>query len=39
MEPDLYVGKEVTVSGMYSKYTSRGSMFTTLDKVKNDQRP
>jgi hypothetical protein len=33
MEDGLYVGKEVTVSGIYSKYTSRGSMFATLDKV------
>ncbi len=39
MEPDLYVGKEVTVSGMYSRFTSRGSMFTTLDKVKMSSAP
>ena len=39
MEPDLYIGKEVTVSGMYSRFTSRGSMFTTLDKVKMSSAP
>ena len=30
---DLYAGKRVSVSGMYSKYTSRGSKFATLDRA------
>lgn len=34
LEGGLYIGKELTVSGLYSRYTSRDSMFTTLDKVK-----
>lgn len=34
MQEGLYVGKELSVTGLYSKYTSRDSMFTTLDNVK-----
>ena len=33
MESDIHVGQEVAVSGLYSNYTSRSSMFATLDKV------
>ena len=33
MEEGLYIGKKLTVSGLYSRYTSRGSLFATLDKV------
>jgi hypothetical protein len=30
---DLFEGKRITVSGIYSKYTSKSSLFTTLDNV------
>jgi hypothetical protein len=31
---DLFEGKRLTVSGTYSKYNSKNSLFTTLDNVK-----